>query len=81
MTNREQYTPCPLRTLALVREPRHSPEKIWLAPAGPAHLRAWAPVNAQGSNDTAPGDRLEDLLDGRVPADMFSRFAGMRESL
>src|ERR1700692_3317894 len=30
-------------TLILVRELRHSPEKVWQALTDPAHLRAWAP--------------------------------------
>ena len=104
MTGREQYEPGPARgariqkdgekwTLVLVRELRHSPEKVWLALTGPAHLREWAPFEADGSLGTvgtvkltavgAPAthallDRLEDHLDGRAPADMFKRFADVR---
>ena len=57
MTDREQYTPGPANgaqvrkdrekwTLILVRELRHSPEKVWQALTDPAHLREWAPFDA-----------------------------------
>jgi uncharacterized protein YndB with AHSA1/START domain len=36
-------------TLVLVRELRHSPEKVWQAITDPAHLREWAPFDADGS--------------------------------
>jgi Activator of Hsp90 ATPase homolog 1-like protein len=36
-------------TLVLVRELRHPPEKVWQALTDPAHLREWAPFNADGS--------------------------------
>jgi len=60
MTVREQYTPGPARgaqvlkdgekwTLVLVRDLRHSPEKVWQALTDPAHLREWAPFDADGS--------------------------------
>jgi uncharacterized protein YndB with AHSA1/START domain len=63
MTNREQYAPGPASvaqvrkdgekwTLILVRELRHSPEKVWEALTDPAHLREWAPFEADGSLDT-----------------------------
>jgi uncharacterized protein YndB with AHSA1/START domain len=63
MSNREQYTPGPARgarvrkngekwTLILVRELRHSPEKVWQALTDPAHLREWAPFNVDGSLGT-----------------------------
>jgi len=59
MTDREQYTPGPASgaqvrkggekwTLILVRELRHSPEKVWLALTDPAHLREWAPFEFDG---------------------------------
>jgi uncharacterized protein YndB with AHSA1/START domain len=67
MTTREQYTPGPAYraqvrkkrgqnneekwTLILVRELRHSPEKVWQAITDPAHLREWAPFDADGSLD------------------------------
>jgi uncharacterized protein YndB with AHSA1/START domain len=63
MTDLEQYTPGPacgaqIRkdgetwTLILVRELRHSPEKVWQALTDPAHLREWAPFDADGSLGT-----------------------------
>ena len=63
MTDREQYTPGPASgaqiqkdgekwTLILVRELRHSPEKVWQALTDPAHLREWAPFEVDGSLDT-----------------------------
>jgi uncharacterized protein YndB with AHSA1/START domain len=63
MTDREQYAPGPARgaqvrkdgekwTLILVRELRHSPEKVWQALTDPAHLREWAPFEADGSLGT-----------------------------
>ena len=36
-------------TLILVRELRHSPEKVWQALTDPAHLREWAPFNVDRS--------------------------------
>ena len=69
MIDREQYTPGPASgaqikkdgvqnnkdkwTLILVRELRHSPEKVWQALTDPAHLREWAPFVADGNLDTA----------------------------
>jgi uncharacterized protein YndB with AHSA1/START domain len=60
MTNHEQYTPGPASgaqirkdgekwTLILVRELRHSPEKVWQALTDPTHLREWAPFETDGS--------------------------------
>jgi hypothetical protein len=60
MTDREQYAPGPASgaqvrkdgekwTLILVRELRHSPEKVWQALTDPAHLREWAPFEVDGS--------------------------------
>jgi uncharacterized protein YndB with AHSA1/START domain len=40
-------------TLILVRELRHSPEKVWQALIDPAHLREWAPFDADGNLGTA----------------------------
>ena len=64
MTDREQYTPGPASgarirkdgekwTLVLVRELRHSPEKVWHALTDPAHLREWAPFDADKNLGTA----------------------------
>ena len=62
MTDREHYTPGPASgaqvrkdgekwTLILVRELRHSPEKVWQALTDPAHLSEWAPFEVDGSLD------------------------------
>ena len=64
MTDRERYTPGPASgaqirkdgekwTLILVREMRHSPEKVWQALTDPVHLRKWAPFEADRSLGTA----------------------------
>jgi hypothetical protein len=63
MTDREQYAPGPASgaqvrkngekwTLILVRELHHPPEKVWKALTDPAHLREWAPFDADGSLGT-----------------------------
>ena len=64
MLDRAQYTPGPASgaqirkeegqnwTLILVRELRHAPEKVWQALTDPAHLREWAPFDADGSLGT-----------------------------
>ena len=63
MTDRERYTPGPASgaqvrkdgakwTLILVRELRHSPEKVWQALTDPAHLREWAPFAVDASLGT-----------------------------
>jgi uncharacterized protein YndB with AHSA1/START domain len=60
MNDRQQYTPGPATgaqirkdgerwTLILVRELRHSPEKVWQALTDPVHLREWAPFEVDGS--------------------------------
>jgi len=60
MTDRPQYAPGPASgahiekdgekwTLVVVRQLRHSPEKVWQALTDPAHLRDWAPFDADGS--------------------------------
>src|ERR1700733_3979717 len=63
MIDRDQYEPGPASgaqvrkegekwTLILVRELRHSPEKVWQALTDPAHLREWAPFVVDGSLGT-----------------------------
>jgi hypothetical protein len=68
MIDREYYTPGPAYgaqikkdttdtnqgkwTLILVRELRHSPEKVWQALIDPAQLREWAPFVTDGSLGT-----------------------------
>jgi uncharacterized protein YndB with AHSA1/START domain len=60
MNDLEQYSPGPANlarvekdgekwTLILVRELRHSPEKVWQALTDPAQLREWAPFVTDGS--------------------------------
>lgn len=58
MINRAQYAPGPASgatigkkegeqwTLVLVRELRHSPDRVWQALTDPAQLRQWAPFDA-----------------------------------
>lgn len=64
MIGREQYAPGPASaahvekdgekwTLVVVRELRHSPEKVWQALTDPEHLREWAPFDADGNLGTA----------------------------
>ena len=63
MPDLEQYMPGPASgaqvrkggekwTLILVRELRHSPEKVWQALTDPVHLREWAPFESDGSLGT-----------------------------
>lgn len=60
MSEGAQYTPGPAYgahiekdgekwTLVLVRELRHSPEKVWRALTDPVQLREWAPFDADGN--------------------------------
>lgn len=60
MSSRDQYMPGPAAgaevrkdgekwTLVLVRELRHSPQKVWHALTDPASLREWAPFDADRS--------------------------------
>ena len=60
MTDRQPYIPGPASgaqvrkdgekwTLILARELRHSPERVWQALTDPAHLREWAPFDADGN--------------------------------
>ena len=60
MSERDPYTPGPASraqvrkdgqkwTLILVRELRHSPDKVWQALTDPAQVREWAPFVAHGS--------------------------------
>jgi uncharacterized protein YndB with AHSA1/START domain len=90
MTEPEIYTPGPANlariekdgekwTLILVRELRHSPEKVWQALTDPAQLREWAPFEADGSLGTvgttvklttvgAPTPRITDTTVTRADA-------------
>src|SRR5215469_2992166 len=59
MIDHKPYTPGPASaqvrkgrekwTLILIRELRHSPEKVWQALTEPAHLREWAPFVTDGN--------------------------------
>ena len=64
MIDRQQYAPGPASgaqvrkdgetwTLILVRELLHSPDQVWQALTDPAHLREWAPFDADRSLGTA----------------------------
>jgi len=80
MTDREQYTPGPAGgaevqkkegdkwTLILVRELRHSPEKVWQALTDPKHLREWAPFNVDASL-AAPGNVKLTWVGAPTPID------------
>lgn len=62
MEERLQYTPGPANaevrkegdkwTVILVRQLRHSPDKVWQALVDPAQLREWAPFEVDGALDT-----------------------------
>lgn len=69
MTSRAQYAPGPARgahvekngenwTLVLVRDLRHTPEKVWQALTDPAEIREWAPFDADG-NLGAVGNKVK----------------------
>jgi uncharacterized protein YndB with AHSA1/START domain len=90
VTERAQYTPGPANvahiqqdgekwTLVLVKELRHSPEKVWQAITDPAHLREWAPFDADGNLSAAgstiklttvgvPGQRITETTVKRADA-------------
>src|SRR6266436_5621708 len=83
MLDREHYTPGPATgaqirkdrgedgaekwTLILVRELRHSPEKVWEAITDPAHLREWAPFDADGSLGTVGNKAKLTTVGAPVP--------------
>jgi uncharacterized protein YndB with AHSA1/START domain len=77
----EPYTPGPAGgahvdkdgekwTLVLVRELRHSAETVWEALTDPAHLREWAPFDADGSLATT--GRTVKLTTVGAPTPMVS---------
>jgi uncharacterized protein YndB with AHSA1/START domain len=66
VTDRERYAPGPANlahvrkdgdnwTLVLIKDLRHPPAKVWQALTDPAHLREWAPFDADGSLATVGG--------------------------
>ena len=103
MTDRDQYTPGPASgaavrkngekwTLILVRELRHSPEKVWQALTDPAHLREWAPFESDGSLGTvgttvklttvaAPSPRVSETTVTRADAPKLLEYNDMRWEL
>ena len=88
MSDQEQYTPGPANaqvrkdgekwTVILVRELRHSPEKVWQALTDPAHLREWAPFEADGSLGTLGNE--EAYLGGNAHNDRNHSDSGFRRS-
>ncbi len=72
MSHRESYTPGPAAgaeirkqgdqwTLVLVRDLRHPPERVWQALTDPAHLREWAPFDADGNLATVGPVKLSTV--------------------
>jgi uncharacterized protein YndB with AHSA1/START domain len=72
MSNREKYAPgaatgAEVRkdgdtwTLVLVRDLRHPPAKVWQALTDPAHLREWAPFDADRSLGSAGPVKLSTV--------------------
>lgn len=72
MADREQYVPGSANgaqvrkegekwTLILVRELRHSPEKVWQALTDPAHLSEWAPFDADRNLDAVGPVKLSTV--------------------
>jgi uncharacterized protein YndB with AHSA1/START domain len=53
-------------TLILVRELRHPPEKVWQALTEPAHLREWAPFDADENLGAAGKVNLTWVATGRT---------------
>ncbi len=69
MSSRENYAPGPAAgaevrkegdkwTLVLVRDLRHPPARVWQALTDPAHLREWAPFDADRNLDTSAPVKL-----------------------
>ena len=88
MSNREQYAPGPALAarvekaageapekwaLILTRELRHPPEKVWLALTDPAHLREWAPYDADGSLGAVGSVKLTWMGTGQVTETKVTR--------
>ena len=71
MSNRDTYAPGPASgaevrkegdkwTLVLVRDLRHPPARVWQALTDPAHLREWAPFDADRTLDTRGAREAHD---------------------
>ncbi|HUA16240.1 MAG TPA: SRPBCC domain-containing protein [Verrucomicrobiae bacterium] len=101
MADRAQYLPGPANlahvqkerlpngeekwTLVLVRELRHPPERVWEALTDPAHLREWAPFDADVNLGTkgntvklttvgAPAARITETTVKRAEAPEFLEY-------
>jgi uncharacterized protein YndB with AHSA1/START domain len=72
MSARQSYQPGPAEgarihkegekwTLVLVRDLRHAPSKVWEAITDPAHLREWAPFDADRSLATTGTVKLSTI--------------------
>ena len=72
MSSREQYAPGPASsaevrkegdrwTLVLVRDLSHPPAKVWKALTDPAHLREWAPFDADQNLGTVGTAKLSTV--------------------
>src|SRR5215471_2432607 len=84
MADREQYLPGPARgaqarkdgekwTLILSRELRHPPEKVWQALTEAAHLREWAPFDADRNLDTVGANVKLTWMRAPAPQDSEAR--------
>src|SRR5215469_12900308 len=80
MSTRDTYEPGPATgaevredgeswTLVLVRELRHPPTKVWQALTEPAHLREWAPFDADRTLGTVGRVKLSTVC---TPAPQIS---------
>ena len=59
-------------TLVVVRDLPHPPQKVWRAITDPAHLREWAPFDADRSLDR-PGDVTLSTVNAPVSTVQTSR--------
>ena len=84
MIDRGPYTPGPAGAaqvrkdgekwvLILVRELRHSPEKVWESLTDPAHLREWAPFVADENLGTVGAVQLTWVATSQVSATRVTR--------
>jgi uncharacterized protein YndB with AHSA1/START domain len=84
MIDHEHYAPGPASgaqvrkdgekwTLILVRQLRHSPERVWQALTDPAHLREWAPFVTDDSLGTVGSVNLTWVGTGRPQVTMVTR--------
>jgi len=92
MTPRVEYTPGPASgaqlqkdgekwTLILVRELRHSPEKVWQALTDPAQLREWAPFVVDGNLGTVGSTVKLTWLGTAAPLDTIVTRADQPKAL